>query len=215
MRWYERPVIWWRRHAWIPVWIAVFLTPVALLSLRLIDDTGVALLVPTMLIAMVVVFVAMVAVGVRTSAPRSTVRAFAGAGSALVAATLLALPMVHVIGQRACPERMGADRGVAAAMQMLEAWRKGERAPGELWLSGDVADAWKPRTEEATLIDYTLVASGCWERLAPVTTTKTWHEFRVTVQSPDGDAFSKIVTVETRATRSGWRISEVEGPGPS
>jgi len=42
--------VWWRRHAWILVWITVFLTPAALLSLRLIDDTSVALVLPPLLI---------------------------------------------------------------------------------------------------------------------------------------------------------------------
>ena len=203
--------MWWRRHAWIPVWITVFLTPAALLSLRLIDDTSVALVLPPLLIVMIVLFLAMLAVAVRASVTRSVPRAVAGGGSALLAAGLLALAMIHVIGQRSCPERMGVDRGIQVAAQMLDAWRKGEAAPADVWASAAVADAWRSRVGKLTLIDYKVVDSGCWERLAPVATKRTWHEFRVTVQQGD-DRFSKVVTVHTHATRGDWHITEVEGP---
>ncbi len=203
--------MWWRRHAWIPVWIAVFLTPAALLSLRLIDDTSFALVLPPLLIGMIVLFVATLAVAVRASATRSVPRAVAGGASALLAAGLLALTMIHVIGQRSCPEHMGVDRGIQVSAQMLDAWRKGEAAPADVWASAAVADAWRARVGKLTLIDYKVVDSGCWERLAPVATKRTWHEFRVTVQQGD-DRFSKVVTVHTRATRWDWRITEVEGP---
>ena len=196
------------------MWIAVFLTPGALLSLRLIDDTDIALLVQPMLIVMIALFLVMVAVAVRTSAVVSVPRALAGGGSALLAAMLLALPMVHVIGQRSCPERMGADRGAEVTMMMLEAWRKGAPAPADVWAAPAVLDSWKPRADELALVAYKLVDSGCWERLAPVTTQKTWHEFRVTVRHGAGDPFSKILTVHTRATRGGWKIADIEGPFP-
>src|SRR5438309_1831459 len=78
LRWYERPSVWWRRHAWIPVWIAIVLTPAALLSLRLIDDTGFALVLTPLLIGMIVLFLAMLAVAVRASATHSVPRALAG-----------------------------------------------------------------------------------------------------------------------------------------
>lgn len=211
MPWYERPFVWWRRHAWLPVWIAVVLTPVALLSLRLIDDTAVAVLVQPTLIVMIALFLLTLVVAVRASVPRSLPRALTGGGGALLAATLLALPMVQVIGQRPCPERMGADRGAEVTLEMLGAWRKGEPAPADVWASSAAADAWRARLGTLTLIGYRMVDSGCWERLAPVTTRQTWHEFRLTVQQGD-DRFSKVVTVHTRATRSGWRIAEIEGP---
>jgi len=129
--------------------------------------------------------------------PRSVPRAVAGGGSALLAAGLLALAMIHVIGQRSCPERMGVDRGIQVAAQMLDAWRKGEAAPADVWASAAVADAWRSRVGKLTLIDYKVVDSGCWERLAPVATQRTWHEFRVTVQQRDG-RFSKVMTVSER-----------------
>ena len=203
--------MWWRRHAWIPVWIAIVLTPAALLSLRLIDDTGFALVLTPLLIGMIVLFLAMLAVAVRASATHSVPRALAGGGGALLAAGLLALAMIHVIGQRSCPERMGVDRGIQVAAQMLDAWRKGEAAPADVWARAAAADAWRGRVGKLTLIDYKVVDSGCWERLAPVATKRTWHEFRVTVQQGD-DRFSKVVTVHTHATRGDWHITEVEGP---
>ena len=203
--------MWWRRHAWIPVWLAVVVTPAALLSLRLIDDTSFALVLPPLLIGMIVLSLAMLAVAVRASVTRSVLRAVAGGGGALLAAGLLALAMVHVIGQRSCPERMGVDRGIQVSAQMLDAWRKGEAASADVWASAAVADAWRARVGKLTLIDYKVVDSGCWERLAPVTTKRTWHEFRVTVQQGD-DRFSKVVTVHTYATRGDWHITEVEGP---
>src|SRR5207245_2480294 len=117
---------------------------------------------------------------------------------------LLALPTIHVIGQRSCPEWMGVDRGIQVSGQMFDAWRKGELPPPEVWAGTAVAEAWKARVAKLRLIDYKLMDSGCWERLSPVTTGKTWHEFRVTVQQGDRDRFSKMVTVYTRATRHGW-----------
>ena len=121
------------------------------------------------------------------------------------------LPMSHVIGQRACPEHMGVDRGVQVSSQMLDAWRNGERPSVAVWNDLGVADAWRMQIAGLRLIDYKLEDSGCWERLAPVTTTRTWHQFRVTVQRGDGERFSKVVTVHTRAARDGWRVAEIEG----
>jgi pimeloyl-ACP methyl ester carboxylesterase len=68
------------------------------------------------------------------------------------------------------------------------------------------------RVEKLVLLDYRLMESGCWERLAPVPTRTTWHEFRVTVEQSDGERLSKLVTVHTRAARDGWRIADVDGP---
>jgi hypothetical protein len=211
LRWWETPWVWWWRHPWVVVWVLVFLTPGALLSLRLIDDTGVALLILPLVVVMAVIFLVLVAIAARSSALRSATRAFAGGGSAVIAAALLALPMIHVIGQRSCPERMGPDRGATVTMQLFEAWRKGEPAP-DVWSSAAGADAWKPRADELALLDYKLVDSGCWERLSPVATKKTWHEFRVTVQPASGDPSSKMFTVHTLATLAGWKITEIEEP---
>jgi hypothetical protein len=207
------PWIWWRRHPWVLAWVLVFLTPGALLSLRLADDTEMALLIQPLLVVMALVFLFAVGAAVRSSLRRSPPRALAGGGSAVLAAVLLALPMIHVIGQRTCPERMGADRGAEVSMQVLEAWRKGE-APPDVWADAAVAEAWKPRAEESALVEYRFLESGCWERLAPVTTKRTWHEFRVTVQEGSGDPFSKLLTVHTVAALGGWRVAEIVGPNP-
>ena len=107
------------------VWMAVALAPVALFALRLIDDSAVALLVPPALALMIVLFLVVMGAAVRAAAGASLPRALAGAGGALLAVVLLTLPMSHVIGQRACPERMGVDRGVQVSSQMLDAWRNG------------------------------------------------------------------------------------------
>jgi hypothetical protein len=194
------------------VWVAVVLTPVALLGLRLIDDSAVGLLVQPALAIMIVLFLVIVGVAVRGSAAASLPRAVAGGGGALLTAVLLTLPMIHVIGQRSCPERMGVDRGVQVSSQVFDAWRKGEGPPAGVWAGAAVADAWRARVGRLTLVDYKLVDSGCWERLAPITTRKTWHEFRVTVEQSDGERLSKLVTVHTRAARDGWRIADVDGP---
>src|SRR5260370_36984233 len=164
-----------------------------------------------MVAGIIVLFLVRPAVAMRASVSRSVDRALAGGGSALLAAGLLALAMIHVIGQRSCPQRMGVDRGIQVAAQMLDAWRKGEAAPGDVWVSAAVADAWRARVGKLTPIDYKVVDSGCSERLAPGAHQPAWHEFRGTVQQGD-DQFSKVVTVHTHGTRGGWHITEVEGP---
>jgi hypothetical protein len=214
LRWYERPIAWWRRHPWIPVWVAVALTPAVLLGLRVLDDGAIALRAQPSLVMMIVLLLALVAVAVHASAPRSLPRALVAGGSALVVAAFLVLPMIQVIGQRPCPDRMGTDRGLQVSGQMFDAWRGGARPPVRVWMTAGVAEAWQTRLRGLTVLDYKLEDSGCWERLAPVDTGTTWHEYRVTVRRGDGDRFSKIVTVHTRATRDGWRIADVEGLEP-
>jgi hypothetical protein len=194
------------------VWGAVLLTPAVLLSLRVVDDSDIAVLVQPILGVMILVFLGIVAVAIRRSASVSPLRTLAGTVGALLAVAVIAVPMTHVIGQRSCPERMGPDRGLQVSAQMFEAWRRGGALPAELWASPALADEWRARARPLTLLDYKLVDSGCWERLAPVTTDKTWHEYRVTVRRGDADAFSKVVTVHTGAARGGWAISGVEGP---
>jgi hypothetical protein len=210
---YAIPFVWWSRHPWIVLWVCVFLTPAAMLTLRLLDDTDSAGLVRPLLVAFVLAFVVALLtallIGVRRSAPR----ALAGAAGAVVGVAILVIPMVHVIGQRFCPARMGEDRGIQTSAEMLEAWKSGNALP-EVWASADVGADWKRRAADLALLDYQLVESGCWERMAPVTTTRTWHEFRVTVRRGETDPLSKILTVHTVAAGTGWRISEVEGPRP-
>src|SRR5262249_34171430 len=118
--WYERLIAWWSGHPWIPAWIAVALTPVALFCLRLIAARAVADWVePPALALMVVVLLVTIAGAARSSAAHSLSRGLAGGGGALACAALLVLPMTQIIGHRPCPERMGPDRGLHVATQML------------------------------------------------------------------------------------------------
>ena len=94
----------------------------------------------------------------------------------------------------------------------LEAWRRGGPPADDVWRSSAVADVWRDRVRDVALLDYKLEDSGCWERLAPVTTNETWHQYRVTVRRGDGERFSKVLTVHTHAVRGAWRIADVEGP---
>jgi hypothetical protein len=192
--------------------VAVVLTPGALFGLRLFDDSALALVLEPLLVVLAVLFLVIVAAAARRSARQSPLRAFAGAGGALVLVALLVWPMTHVFGQRSCPDRMGPDRGLQVSMRMLDAWQSGKTPPVDIWTSPVVADAWQKRARTITLVDYKLTDSGCWERLAPVTTSQTWHQFRATVRQGVGDGFSKTVTVHTSAAWDGWTISEVEGP---
>ena len=195
------------------MWLAVVLTPVVLLGLRLLDDTAVGVVVYAIVALLIVAFLGIVALAVRRSIGRSRVRALSGGGGALLVAALLVLPMLHVIGHRACPEHMGVDRGLQASSQLFDAWRKGGPPPAQVWTTDDVGTSWKVRVDKLALLDYRLTDSGCWERLAPVSTSDTWHEYRVTVQR-GAERFSKVVTVHTRAARGGWAVTDVDGPEP-
>jgi len=188
--------------------------PAVLLGLRLLDDTEAAALVSPILAVAVLLFLLIVGVAVRVSGARSLSRAISGGAASLIVATLLVLPMIQVIGRRPCPERLGPDRGLQAGTLLFDAWRNRQAPPASVWQSASVARTWSARVDKLVLLDYRLTESGCWERLAPVPTKTTWHEFRVTVQRPDGDRFSKVITVHTRATRGAWHIASIEGPEP-
>jgi hypothetical protein len=194
------------------VWVTVALTPIALLCLRLVDDSAAAVIVQPVVSLIIVVLLVTVAAAVRTNASDSLSRTLAGGGGALLAAALLVLPMTQVIGQRPCPDRMGSDRGLQVSRRLFDAWRRGGLPPTDVWAKDAVADGWRARVRDVALLDYRLEDSGCWERLAPVTTSKTWHEYRVTVRRAEGDSFSKVVIVHTRAARGGWRLAGIEGP---
>jgi hypothetical protein len=210
---YAAPFVWWSRHPWVVLWACVFLTPPAMLTLRVLDDTDWARLVRPLLGVFGVIFVVALTVALMLGVRRSAIRALAGGIGALLGVALLLVPMLHVIGQRFCPARMGTDRGIQTSAEMLEAWKSGAGLP-EVWSSSDVGEDWKRRAADLALLEYRLVDSGCWERMAPVATTRTWHEFRVTVRQGDTDPLSKILTVHTVAAGAGWKIAEVEGPQP-
>ena len=85
----------------------------------------------------------------------------------------------------------------------LEAWVDGIRARDRATLGRAV-----------TLLEYQLVGSGCWERVAPIDATRTWHEFRVTVRGSGRAALAKSVVVHTAVGSDGWKITAIEGPLP-
>ena len=86
--------------------------------------------------------------------------------------------------------------------------------PGSVWADTALAPAWSAYVAGLVLREYRLTDSGCWERLAPVTTGKTWHEFRVTLEQPDGDLIARTLIVHTRAVGDGWAVADIEGVDP-
>jgi hypothetical protein len=210
---YAKPFGWWSKHPWIVLWVCVFLTPAAMLTLRVLDDTDAANLVRPLLTAFIAFAVVALTTAVVIGLPRAPMRALVGGAAAIAGIVILLMPMLHVIGQRFCPARMGTDRGIQTSAAMLEAWKTGEGLP-DVWSRAEVGEDWRRRAADLALLEYRLVDSGCWERMAPVTTTRTWHEFRVTVRQGETDPLSKLLTVHTVAAGTGWRIAEVEGPQP-
>lgn len=190
----------------------MLLPPAVLFALRLVDDTAAALLASPIIVVTALLVVLVVGIAMRASAARSRARAIGGGAATLAVGALLVLPMLQVMGRRPCPERMGPDRGLQVAGQVFAAWRNGQPPPAALWQSASLARTWSARVDKLLLIDHRLVDSGCWDRLAPVATKTTWHEFRATVQGPDGERLSKVVTVHTHAARGEWRVAEIEGP---
>jgi hypothetical protein len=148
--------------------------------------------------------------GARRSVPRL---AF-GTIAALATLAILLWPVTHVtFGRTVCPARAGNDLGAHRAGGALEAWQAGAGdAAG--WQAGRPDPAWSERTRAVSLVDYQIVESGCWERIAPVDGTHTWHEFRVTVSEPERAALLKTVVVHTTVGRDGWKITAIEGPLP-
>jgi len=102
---------------------------------------------------------------------------------------------------------------VPAAVSALASWERGE-ADDAVWRGGAAAPGWRDTVRGIRLIDYQLVDSGCWERVAPVDVTRTWHEFRVTIEASEREPISKVVVVHTTTERGEWKITSVEGPLP-
>ena len=146
-------------------------------------------------------------------ARRSPVLAVGLAG-ALAAAGLLLWPVTRVtLGRAPCPPRAGPDLGAPVAAAALEAWRGG--VTGDTgWRAGRADPAWTARARAAGLLDFSLVETGCWERVAPVDGSRTWHEFRATVRAGEDNPLSKIVVVHTARGDAGWKITAIEGPLP-
>jgi hypothetical protein len=192
----------------------VCLSPVAVLTLRVVDESGSSRLVTPLAWLFAVSFALAVLVGLLVTLERSTLRAAAGLVVSVVAVVTLVVPLFRVtLGRTACPPRIGPDTGLDAAVVVMDAWKNGEAAPA-MWQRGEADPSWRERARRITLIDYRLVDSGCWERVAPIATSSTWHEFRVTVQQPDGMFLSKTVLLHMEKESTTFRVAAVDGPLP-
>ncbi len=209
-----RPFVWWAAHPWIVVWVLVVLTPAAVLLLRALDESGLEILVRPVAWTLVALFVVTLALAMVASARRSVSRLAFGSVAALAALGTLLWPVTQVtLGRAACPARAGGDLGAPVASGALAAWRFGAGGDGR-WQSGRADSAWIGRSRAVSLLDYELVDTGCWERVAPIDATRTWHEFRVTIQAGGPAALAKSVVVHTAVGTDGWKITAIEGPLP-
>jgi hypothetical protein len=208
------PLVWWRRHPWAVVWISIFLTPLAVILLRFLDESGYFRMVTPLQWLLLAYFVGTLLFATLRTAARSSMRMLIGLGAALAGFGVLLWPMVWLtIGRTSCPSRAGKELGLTTAASVFENWKQGA-TDGAAWRAGTVDAAWADKRKDLALLEYNLVDSGCWDRFAPIAAGVTWHEFRVSVQRPDQTALSKIVIVHTAETREGWRITAVEGPLP-
>jgi hypothetical protein len=208
------PFRFWRRHPWVAVWAGVFLAPGAVLLLRIADESGLERLVQPLEWLFIAVFGVALALAANFSLHRSLARLGIGVVSALVAAAVLLWPVTHVVlGRVNCPPRAGRDLGVMIAAGAIDVWQRGQPG-GEGWRTGEADIGWIERSRAIRLLDYQLVESGCWERVAPIDASRTWHDFRVTIQEGDRQPLSKVVVVHTTAVGDGWKITAIEGPLP-
>jgi hypothetical protein len=190
------------------LWAFVFLAPASVLLLRVVDESSLDAAVQPLAWLLVVFFVVALALAVVASVRRSVARLAMGAGAALLAVAALLWPVTRVtLGRVPCPARAGNDLGTEVASRALHAWQSGSRATADLWRRGVVGEDWRDRTRAIGLADYQLAESGCWERVAPVDGTHTWHEFRVTVQEAERSPLSKSVVIHTALGREGWKIT--------
>jgi hypothetical protein len=211
---YVSPFVWWSAHPWAVLWVLVLLAPAAVLLLRVLDDASLQTVVTAVAWALALLFVVALALALVVSARRSVLRLVLGAVGAVAALGVVLWPVTRVtLGRTVCPPRAGADLGAGVATGALQAWQGGSGGD-DGWGRGQPDGAWRERTRAAALVDYQLVATGCWERVAPIDATRTWHEFRVTVRDGDREPLSKTVVVHTAAGGDGWKITAIEGPLP-
>jgi len=208
------PFVWWSAHPWVFAWAAVFLTPVGVLLLRVVDeydyDSFVAPLQWTLLALLAVVVLR----AVLSSAPRSVTRMALGLVATAAAVSILLWPLTRVtLGRVICPARAGTELGVQTAAVAVDAWQRGETGAAA-WHDGAADSAWADKARAISLLDYRLVESGCFERVAPIDVSRTWHDFRVTIKEGDRAPLSKIIVVRTVAEGGGWKITGIEGPLP-
>jgi hypothetical protein len=208
------PWRWWRRHPWLVLWALVFALPLVAVAMRLLDESEHQALVGPLGWSFAVLLGAALAVAAVVRWPRAAVRTALGIAGALGAAFVLLVPVTQVIfGRAPCPTRAGPELGAPVAAGALQAWREGDSGSGG-WHDGLVDAGWSERAQAFRVLDYRLVETGCWERVAPVDGRRTWHEFRVTVQRPEDNPLSKIVIVHTMHGGEGWKITAIEGPLP-
>ena len=208
------PFVWWAQHPWVVVWALVCFTPGAALLLHLIDDSALAVAVTPLAWIMGALFVVALALAMIVSAGRSATRLTLGTMGSLAALGFLLWSVTAVtLGRSQCPHRAGTNVGAGIAASALDGWQNGASSDAA-WRTGQSDAAWAERSRSAALVEYQLLYSGCWERLAPVDATRTWHEFRVTVRDASGSALSKIVVVHTAGGAGDWKITAVEGPLP-
>jgi hypothetical protein len=211
---FAAPFLWWGRHPWVIVWTCVFLAPGAMLLLRAVDEAGLERVVLPLEVLFIALFVLVLLRGALASARRSLTRLVLGTGSALVALLFLLWPVLWVtLGRVSCPPRAGADLGVPASAAALDAWLRGDAADAA-WQGGEAAAGWRDKARAITLQNYQLVETGCWERVAPIDASRTWHDFRVTIKEGERAPLSKVVVVHTASAGDGWKITGIEGPLP-
>ena len=210
----SQPFVFWRAHPWLIVWLCVFLMPVAVVLLRIADDEGFEGLVALLQGAFLASFAMALLRGVLFSARRSAVRLGVGVAAALGVAAMLLWPMTQItLGRVICPARAGSDRGVQAAAVALQAWQRGESG-SRAWRGGEPDAGWLETARRIRLVDYQLVETGCFDRVAPIDAHRTWHDFRVTIREGARAPLSKSVVVHTVTERGAWKIAGVEGPLP-
>jgi hypothetical protein len=206
--------MWWAAHPWIVVWMCVFLSPFVVVVLRVLDDAGYRRMVAPLQWLAIGVLVIAVVLGVAVTSRRSALRAMSGLAFAVAGVLLLVLPTTNVmLGRTACPTRAGHELGMSTAVAVVEAWGKGE-AGDAVWSGGEASPAWKERVRTLSLEEFRLIDSGCWERVAPVRESPTWHEFRVTVREGTLAPLSKILLVHVAAEGGAWKVTGVDGPLP-
>jgi hypothetical protein len=208
------PFVWWAAHPWVVLWALIFLAPGAVLLLRFVDESSLEVAVQPLAWGFGALFVIALALALVASARRSVTRLVLGTFMALAALGVLLWPVTRVtLGRTVCPARAGTDLGAQAAAGTLRAWQTGAGGD-DAWRRGVTEERWRERARAVGLLEYQLAESGCWERVAPIDGTHTWHEFRVTVQEAERAPLLKTVVVHTALGREGWKITAIEGPLP-
>ena len=190
----------------------VVLSPPGVVVLRMLDDLALTDLVAPLATLGLVVFAATLIRGLLLSIPRSALRAGVGVAAAGVGLGLALVLTTRVdLGTIACPAKAGPTLGVTVAVALVDAWRQGD--PGDrYWRKGSADPAWQENVRALALPEYRRLGSGCWNRLAPIRPDRTWHEFRVTIESEQGPALSTTLSVRTQHDGTEWKVTGVHGP---